>query len=335
MPSSASSSDAAAYSPADRLLHRLALGWTGAIETSFDLEWAAFGKRAAAIAIERPIFVCGLARAGTSLVTRTIASAPGLAWPRYRDMPFPLAPNSWARLGGRRRLESAPRGHGDGLDHDLDTPEAIEEVFWRCFEGGRYLRREGLAPVPPEGETLARFRRYMALVMLAGGGRRYLSKNNNNVLRVASLAEAFPDAWFVHPFRNPAAQAASLERQHVRASELQTADPFRLSYAGWLGHHEFGLGRRPFLLPGAEGGWLGTWASVYGHLLDQPEAMRPRQFFLDYDALRRSPGAVLEALGRFVEVGRLDAEVRAPADDAGVVPSEVQDIYRRLQERAS
>src|SRR5688500_15311894 len=320
MPPYASSSDAAAYSRADRLLHRLALGWAGAIETSFDIEWAAFGKRARAIPVERPIFVCGLARAGTSLVTRTIAASPGLAWPRYRDMPFPLAPNSWGRLAGRRRLAAAPRGHGDGLSHDLDTPEAIEEVFWRCFEGDRYLRPEGLAPVPPEPGTLARFRRYLALGLLAGGGRRYVSKNNNNILRVASLAEAFPDALFVHPFRHPAAQAASLERQHVRASERQRADPFRLRYANWLGHHEFGLGRRPFLLPGGGGDWLGTWSAVYRHLLEQPEAVRGRQFFLDYDALCRSPGPVLEALGRFLETGPLNAGVHASAAEAGAVP---------------
>lgn len=333
MPPYASSSDAAAYSRADRLLHRLALGWAGAIETSFDLEWAAFGKAASAIPVERPIFVCGLARAGTSLVTRTIAAAPGLASPRYRDMPFPLAPNGWARLAGRRRLAAAPRGHGDGLGHDLDTPEAIEEAFWRCFEGGRYLRPEGLAPVPPERGTLARFRRYMALVLLAGGGRRYVSKNNNNILRVASLAGAFPDALFVHPFRHPAAQAASLERQHVRAVERQKADPFRLRYAEWLGHHEFGLGRRPFLLPGGGGGWLGTWSAVYRHLLDQPEGVRGRQFFLDYDTLCRSPERVLGALGRFLGTGRLDADVRASTDDAGAIPPDVQDIYRRLRER--
>jgi Sulfotransferase family len=335
MPPSASSSDDAAYSRADRILHRLALGWTGAIETSFDLEWAAFGRRAGAIPVERPIFVCGLARAGSSLAARTIAAAPGLASPRYRDMPFPLAPNCWARLAGRRRLEAAPRGHGDGLGHDLDTPEAIEEVFWRCFEGDRYLRPEGLAPVPPELETLERLRRYMALVLLAGRGRRYVSKNNNNILRVASLAEAFPDALFVHPFRHPAAQAASLERQHVRAAGRQRADPFRLRYAEWLGHHEFGLGRRPFLLPGGNGDWVAAWGAVYRHLLEQPEGVRGRQFFLDYDALCRTPGAVLGALGRFLGTEPLDGmDVHAPSADAAAIPWKVQHIYRQLRERA-
>src|SRR5688500_4458971 len=124
MPSYASSSDAAAYSRADRLLHRLALGWAGVIETSFDLEWAAFGKPARAIPVERPIFVCGLARAGTSLVTRTIAASPGLAWPRYRDMPFPLAPNGWGRLAGTRRLAAGPARHGHALARAAETAQA-------------------------------------------------------------------------------------------------------------------------------------------------------------------------------------------------------------------
>ncbi|WP_216072765.1 hypothetical protein, partial [Acinetobacter baumannii] len=89
--------------------------------------------------------------------------------------PFPLAPNGWAKLGGKRHVEASERGHGDGLTHDLDSPEAIEEVFWRALEGNRYLRRDGLAPMEPRAETLANFRDYVRLVLLRNGGARYLS----------------------------------------------------------------------------------------------------------------------------------------------------------------
>ena len=332
------------YGRADRLLHRIALGSRAVMETSFDLEWAAHGKAArAAAAGERPVFVCGLARGGTSLAARLIAGAPGFAAPAYRDMPFPLAPNLWARLAGRRRrVVAAERGHGDGLAHDLDTPEAIEEVFWRCFEGARYLRAGGLAPAPPGAATLDALRRYMALVVLRGGGGRYVSKNNNNVLRVSALAGAFPDALFVHPFRRPADQAASLERQHARAIALQREDPFRRHYADWLGHHEFGMGRRPFLLPGGPGAgetaegeawWLAQWSAVYGHLLAHPEAVRRRQIFLDLDALRAAPDAGAARLAAFVGAEAMDAGAVRPGE-AGVATAEgageTADLYQRL-----
>lgn len=310
------------------------------METSFDLEWARFGRQARALAIDRPVFVCGLARAGTSLVARLLAAAPGAVSPAYRDMPFALAPNLWAGLSGsKRRIAAAERGHGDGLAHDLDTPEAIEEVFWRCFEGPRYLARDAVVATPPEPETLALLRRYVSLILLRGAGGRYVSKNNNNALRVASLAAAFPDALFVHPFRHPAAQAASLERQHARAGRLQQADPFRLRYANWLGHHEFGLGRLPFRFPGAParapGDWIGRWNDVYARLLDAAPEVRARQFFLDYDSLCASPAAVLARLAAFTGLEPAAApaiRVAAPPDAA--VPAAAAAAYRRLRDAA-
>lgn len=345
MPSSDSAG--ADYSPADRLLHRLALGFAPAMETSFDLEWARFGKAAQAMPCGAPIFVCGLARAGTSLVTRLIASAPGIAFPSYRDMPFPLAPNLWARLGGRkRRVAHAERGHADGLGHDLDTPEAIEEAFWRCFEGRRYIRRDGLSPAEPETATLAAFRGYMALVRLRGNGERYLSKNNNNILRVRPLAEAFPDALFVHPFRHPLAQARSLERQHERTCALQHGDRFRLHYANWLVHREFGLGRLPFRLPGFPSmreaspqleDWLAAWTAVYAALLEIPHPIRERQFFLDYDDLCRSPASVMETLAEFLGLGAIAGPaVRAGErpGEGGPLPPDTERIHAALLEAA-
>lgn len=345
---SSASPSSAAYGPVDRLFHRLALDWRPVLETSFDIESALFGRIADAKAVTRPIFVCGLARAGTSLVARLISAAAGMAFPSYRDMPLPLAPNLWARLGGgRRRVASAERGHGDGMTHDLDTPEAIEEVFWRCFEGRRYLRRDGLAAEPPSPETLANFRGYMARVVLRGRGTRYLSKNNNNILRVQALSQAIPDALFVHPFRHPISQAASLHAQHRRACELQRADRFRRQYSEWLAHHEFGPGHRPFLVGSSEVEgdrerleyWLAAWERAYAHLLHQTRALRSRQFFVDYDQLCRSPESVLGALAEFLGLDRIDGKpVRPPRrrEDGGAAGSTTigDGIYRSLLDLA-
>lgn len=297
----------AVYSGPDRLLHRIALGSRAVMETSFDIERAAFGKDAGSETSARPVFVCGLARAGTSLVTRLLDGGGGFGSLRYRDMPFPLAPNLWARLSGgdRRRVAVVERSHGDGLIHDLDTPEAIEEVFWRCFEGDRYIRPEGLLPTRPSLETMDFYRQLIQLVCLRNARGRYLAKNNNHVLRLESLVEAFPACVLVHPFRHPMKQAASLLAQHRRTCGQQVGDGFSASYASWLVHHEFGADQRPHLVPGAPRAnedrseldyWLKCWNSVYGFLLDQGPEVRSRQVFVDYDDLCRRPSEVLGAL---------------------------------------
>lgn len=311
----------AGYSGPDRLLHRIALGSRAVMETSFDLERVMFGKAAGGGSGSRPVFVCGLARAGTSLVTRLLDGSGAFASLRYRDMPFPLAPNLWARLSGgdARRVPVAERFHGDGMIHDLDTPEAIEEVFWRCFEGDRYIRPDCLVPTIVRAETMDCYRQLIALVGLRGGRDRYLAKNNNHVLRLESLVDTFPDAVLVHPFRHPLKQAASLLCQHRRTCEHQSQDSFSRGYAGWLAHHEFGVDQRPHLLPGAPfahedrfemGYWLKCWDSVYAYLLDQGPTVRRRQVFVDYDELCLRPSEVLSALA--IKVGC------APLDTAAV-----------------
>ncbi|MDF7773757.1 sulfotransferase [Sphingomonas sp. AOB5] len=284
------------YSRADRILHHIALGFRPVLEASFDIERARYRRALNGIAVEAPVFVSGLARAGTTVLMRALHASGGFASLSYRDMPFPLAPNSWARLGRgfQRHVETSERGHGDGLTHDLDSPEAIEEVFWRMHEGDRYRTREALLPEPVAPDTIAAFRDYVRLVLLRHGGPRYLSKNNNNVLRLPALVAAFPDAVLLHPFRDPLQQAISLRTQHVRADKLAAEDPFRRRYMSWLGHHEFGADQRPFGFEGAPGAgesraridyWLKGWISVHRALLAQPEAVAARQRFLDYDRL--------------------------------------------------
>ncbi len=308
------------YSGADRLLHRIALGSPALLEATFDIERATHRGKIAAVPTRRPVFIAGLARAGTSILTRLLHQGGGFAAPSYRDLPFPLAPNSWARLGGKRHVEASERGHGDGLTHDLDSPEAIEEVFWRALEGKRYLRRDGLAPAAPDPETLAAFRDYVRLVLLRHGGARYLSKNNNNILRLEALATSFPDALLIHPFRDPLQQALSLLSQHRRAARLAGEDPFRRRFMTWLGHHEFGADHRPFLFDGAPGRdedptgvgyWLKLWDSVHRALLSAPARVRERQFFVDYDALCASPRRYAPRLAVLVEAPIASAALRA------------------------
>jgi hypothetical protein len=296
--------------------------------------------------------VAGLARAGTTVLMQQVEAADRFASLRYADMPFPLAPNTWAALSGkaRRQVARSQRGHGDGLEHDLDSAEAIEEVFWRMACGPDYLAPDGLHAHGPDDAALAAFGQFMALVCLARGGDRYLSKNNANVLRVGALA-AIPGAVLVHPFRAPLEQAASLLAQHRRACALGREDRFRADYMRWLGHHEFGVHQRPFVLPGqpAPRGdpdslayWLRTWSAVYRHLLEQPADVAARQCFVDYDRLAQGDGAVRAVLAQRLGLphGLPGTGLRPPCPHAlarAAVPpadlNEAEAIHARLRQR--
>lgn len=329
-----------------RLLHRLALGSRGGMEAAFDLERSCFGK--ALPPVVAPVFVCGLARAGTTILMRSLHASGAFASLTYRDMPFPLAPNLWAQFGRRREMvEGRERSHGDGIIHDLDSPEAIEEAFWRCFDGDNYIRPDRLLSGVSDPDTLSRVRTYLGLVLRRYERPRYLSKNNNNVLRLAGLVRTFPDAILLHPFRNPLEHAASLLNQHRRTIEHQGNDPFVRRYMRDLAHHEFGLDHRPFAVGGSDigrgdtdtlGYWLHYWDAVHRHLLDQPTAVRERQVFLDYDALCGAPDKAGAAIARTVGLkDAVPADLRAPAPRMEAdtsVPAQVRRLHEELRDRA-
>ncbi|HEX8420889.1 MAG TPA: sulfotransferase [Sphingomonas sp.] len=316
------------------------------MEAAFDLERSRFGK--ASPAVVAPIFVCGLARAGTTILMRALHASGAFASLTYRDMPFPLAPNMWAQFNaGRGSVAAQERSHGDGIVHDLDSPEAIEEVFWRCFAGDAYIRPDRLLAADPGKDALERIRPYLALVLRRYGRSRYLSKNNNNILRLSGLVRAFPDAVLLHPFRHPLEQAASLLNQHRHTVAQQRRDPFVARYMRDLAHHEFGLDHRPFAVgeaigernPDSLGYWLDYWVAVHRHLLDQPQAVQARQAFIDYDALGTVPGDAGASIARaagLTEAAPVDW--RAPPAWVGAdapLPQRVAEVYEQLRRRTA
>ncbi|MBY8978130.1 sulfotransferase [Rhodobacteraceae bacterium NNCM2] len=271
--------EAPAYGPGARLLHRLVLGNRAVAGLLLDIETALARPDAEAAGVGRHVFVAGLARAGTTILMRRLHATGAFRSLTYRDMPFVLAPGLWSRLSGPMQRESASRerAHGDGIMVDGDSPESFDEAFWRLFEGEAYIRADRLLPHRPAEETLKAYRSYVGAILASGGRRRYLCKNNNNILRLPALARTFPNALILVPFREPLSHAASLRAQHERFVASQAEDPFEVEYMGYLGHHEFGRDHRPFrtgeapAAPGADPGtldyWLGLWIEVYAHLL--------------------------------------------------------------------
>jgi len=303
------------YTTLDRLLHHIALGSKAVRAASFDLE-RGFARIDAERSVKEPhVFVTGLARAGTSLLLRMLYDSGRYATQSYRDMPFPLAPGLWRRLSGRHQRRSLlrERAHSDGVEVGFDSVEAFEEVFWLTFADKDYVRADRLLYHSPGADALTEFRDYVAAVLTAHGAgtrTRYLSKNNNNLLRIQGLRAAFPNCHVIIPFREPLQQALSLLRQHELFCELQARDTFVRSYMGWLGHHEFGLDHKPFafaetvLAAGAAPArmldhWVGNWTRVYANLLENaPETV----IFWDYDAFCLAPHDWLNRLAARVDL---------------------------------
>ncbi|CCK79592.1 conserved uncharacterized protein [Desulfobacula toluolica Tol2] len=285
------------YGTSSKLLHQIALGNFFLGEALFDIENLLYSSRVHDVSGKKHVFVAGLARAGTTILLRKLYENGKFTSLTYRDMPFILAPNMWRSIShfSRQNTGMQERAHGDGLEIDYDSPEALEEVFWRTFCGSDYIRQDCLIPMTADLKILDKFNSFIGLILKNDTDNCYLSKNNNNILRLNSIIKAFPNALIIIPFRDPLQQAFSLLKQHKRFMQKHSEDPFTKQYMAWLAHHEFGADHRPFLFDGKKDGksddrkdtqnlsyWLLLWMNTYSYLM---ENLPSQAVFLSYESL--------------------------------------------------
>lgn len=347
------------YSRVEKILHWLALQPEVVRRLSFGLERQLFLPHSIREAAAGSVYVCGLARSGTTLVLQLLDQLSCFRSLTYRDMPFVLAPNLWGlftRLS-RRHSQDSERAHGDGVMIGFDSAESFEEVFWRTFSSSANRTELGYGSCEVGIESINDFETYRALIANPRQYRhglhipkRYLSKNNDNLLRFHHLA-ADATATVVLVYRNPLEAARSLHRQHLRFMGLKD-DPFAIRYMGWLGHHEFGPGHIPFsFVRGFEGRlsdaddleyWVDYWCAVHESILKR---LCPGVHLVSYDQLVRDPSRVVFSLLKRLFIDHDAATIAAmvrpaerPSSISVGVPSEQfarsQDIYRELDSKS-
>ena len=333
-----------------------------------DLESSAHRAELDAIEIDRPCYVAGLARSGSTILLELLAGQPGMATHRYRDFPPVYTPLFWNRAFAHVYRADAPpaeRAHKDRILVTPDSPEAMEEVLWmRFFPGAHDTNRGQVLDAATHNPAFERFYAdHLKKMMLVRGGRRYLSKGNYNLSRFAYLQKLFPTARFIVPVRDPRWHVASLMKQHRLFCAEERRDPRILRHMQRAGHLEFGLDRRAINVgdtakaQGIEAlwregqevrGWARYWAMLYGFVLDQRDAdpaLKRAVMMVRYEDLCDRAEATLEAAFAHVELA-IDPVSRAgmaarlsqptyydpgfTATDEAVIAAETADTRARL-----
>jgi LPS sulfotransferase NodH len=339
------------YSRTDQLLHHFALGMKFITSASFEME--ALTSRSSVDSMnDKPIFIAGLARSGSTVLLNLIYGTGLFRSLTYRDMPFILMTGMWRRMSAGSQIKSGARerAHGDRLLIDYDSPEAFEEVFWRTFIGDSYIRQDSLLTHNVPASVQQEYRKFVSHVLGSAPNTdqaRYLSKNNNNLLRLRSLKRLFPNSSVLIPFRDPEQQAISLYRQHMRFKERHVTDKFSKNYMSWLGHHEFGLCHKHYRYRDSESVyqpedinyWLESWLDAYRFALENAPA---DAIFAGYESLCNAPAASVERLFAHLQIPgdtARGASFYARAESATVdgmqakLLGDARDIYKLLQSR--
>ncbi|WP_239003891.1 sulfotransferase family protein [Nocardia panacis] len=178
------------------------------------------------VAVERPIFVTGLPRSGTTAVHRLLNADPahqGLQmW--LTEMPQPRPPReSWADDPVYQRISAAfDKHHVEhpefmGVHHI--SADQVEECWQLLRQSAMSVSYECLGHVPGYSQWLGerdwtpayrRHRRNLQLIGLPDANRRWVLKNPSHLFALDAIFAVYPDALVIQMHRDPRTIIASV-----------------------------------------------------------------------------------------------------------------------------
>ena len=197
--------------------------------------------------IDKPVYVSGLARSGTTITLELLHESDCFSSFTYQFYPYVSFPMIWNMLTNKSiGGETVQRAHLDRIKVSAKSPEAIEEMIWMHFFPGQ--TSDPSIPIFMDAQTSNPafekfYRNSIKKIMLLGKKDRYLAKGNYNLARIPYILKINPDAKFILLIREPEAHIASLMKQHYLFCKV--ANPRVISYMKNIGHYEFGPHRVP------------------------------------------------------------------------------------------
>lgn len=192
----------------------------------------------AAVPVERPIFVTGLPRTGTTALHRLLCEDPahqGLEmW--LTEAPQPRPPrDTWDANPIFARIEQGYRRH------HIENPEfmglhymsagTVEECWQLLRQSMESIAYENLAHVPSYSAWLRqqdwapayeRHRRNLQLIGLPDAGKRWVLKNPSHLFALDAVMSVYPDALVIQTHRDPKNVIASVSSLTSQATVGQS-----------------------------------------------------------------------------------------------------------------
>ena len=258
------------------------------------LSEAAWGQHPgyADVAIERPVFVTGLPRTGTTALHRLLTADPasqGLeVWLTQAPQPRPPR-ETWASNPVFQYIQAGFERHHVSYPeftavHHM-AADQVEECWQLLRQSMRSVSYECLAHLPGYSAWLSgqdwtaayrRHRRNLQLIGLPDAGRRWVLKNPSHLFALDALLRVYPDALVVQTHRAPQVAIAS-----VCSLAAQASDGWSTAFRGDV------IGRDQ----------LETWARGLDSFTTVRAARDPAQFYdVAYDEFVADPVGTVEAV---------------------------------------
>jgi hypothetical protein len=223
----------AGLTPLGRKAARAGLRGALAARLVAEAGWAAH-PGCAAVPIQRPIFVTGLPRSGTTALHRLLAADPGHQglelWLAEAPQPRP-ARDTWAANPAFQRVQAGYARHHvehpEFMGVHYIAADMVEECWQLLRQTMRSVAFECLAHLPAYSSWLAgqdwtgpylRHRRTLQLIGWHESGRRWVLKNPSHLFALDALFAAYPDALIVQTHREPSAVIGSMSSLAAQAT---------------------------------------------------------------------------------------------------------------------
>jgi hypothetical protein len=199
------------------------------------------------VRIERPIFVTGLPRTGTTALHRLLTADPGHQglemW--LIEVPQPRPPrDSWPADPVFQQLQAAFEqhhvAHPEFMGVHYMAADQVEECWQLLRQSVRSISYECLAHLPGYSAWLRgqdwtaayrRHRRNLQLIGLNDAGRRWVLKNPSHLFALDAVLQVYPDALVIQTHRDPRTAIASVCSLAAQACE-GWSETFRGSVIG-------------------------------------------------------------------------------------------------------
>ena len=185
--------------------------------------------------------------------------------------------------------------HNDGINFNLDSPEAFDEIIWKLFLKNKFVKENYLDEHKLDNYIINKYQSFIKSIIIKYKKKYYLSKNNNNILRLESLLNYFTNSIFIFVIREPLQHTISLQNMHQLFLKNQENNDFALEYMNMLGHHEFGKGHKKFNFKDNLSNntninsldyWLDVWINYYNHLKN---LFHDNLYLVDYENFCKNP----------------------------------------------
>jgi omega-hydroxy-beta-dihydromenaquinone-9 sulfotransferase len=165
-----------------------------------------------------PVFIIGHWRSGTTYLHELLCHDPQFC---YASLWNTLLPDSFLILEPIKKFLSKflpSERPMDAIKVDIDGPYEDEAAlavlypwsFFHCFHFPRNAEEQYIKSIhfnnmtsEEKNQWKTTYQQFIKTVTFANHGKRFLSKNPPNTARIITLLELFPEAKFIHIYRNP------------------------------------------------------------------------------------------------------------------------------------